>query len=499
MTETKVNPSTALFESLSPPTQAFIGGDLVDAASGKTFDTLNPGTGEVLAQVADCDREDVDRAVIAARQAFESGPWSTMAPKDRKRMILRFADLVEAHTQELASIETLEAGKPIADTTDIDLPETIETLRWHGEAADKYYDQISPSGPGVVSMIVREPIGVVGAVLPWNFPLLMAAWKLGPLLATGNTCVLKPAEQTSMSTVRLAELAGEAGIPPGVVNVVTGFGETTGEPLGRHSDVDCAAFTGSTEVGRKFLHYAADSNLKRVLLECGGKNPFVVMADADDLDSVAEHLCTSIYWNAGQNCSSNSRLIVHESLRDELMEIVDRRTGEWVVGDPLDPSTRIGAIIEPAHMDKILGDIAVAADEGATLIRGGNQVGQDRGGWFIEPTIFGDVTADMKLARDEVFGPVLAVSTFRNPEDGVALANRTDYGLAASIFTSDVRTAHLASRQIRAGTVTVNCYGEGDAATPFGGFKLSGFSSRDNGLASHEQYTEQKTIWIDLA
>lgn len=494
----KLSAAAKLAASLTLPTNPYIGGRFVEAKSGKTFATINPATGEELAQIADCAAVDVDLAVAAARRAFE-GPWGRMSAADRKRLIMRFATLVEAHATELATIETLEGGKPIADTGDIDLPETINTLRWHAEAADKVNDQLTPSGPGVVSMIVREPIGVVGAVLPWNFPLMMAAWKLGPILATGNTCVLKPAEQTSMSTLRLAELATEAGIPDGVVNVVTGFGKTAGEPLGRHPDVDAVAFTGSTDTGREFLRYSADSNLKRVLLECGGKNPFVVMADADDLNAVADHAATSIWWNAGQNCSSNSRLIVHRSVKDELMALLLEKAMEWTVGDPLDPGTKVGAMIEPAHMKKVMANISAGRKDGASCVLGGNQVLKESGGLFVEPTIFDGVTSGMRLATEEIFGPVLSVIEFAQPEEGIAIANDTAYGLAASVFTSDLRTAHLAARAINAGTVTVNTYGEGDASTPFGGFKLSGFGGRDNGLAAHDQYTEMKTIWIDLA
>ncbi len=489
----------ALAASVTLPTRAVIGGRSVEAAAGGTFATTNPATGEHLADVAECLADDVDRAVAAARNALTSGPWGQMPPAERKRLMLRFAALIEAHSDELAVLETLESGKPIFDTSTIDLPETVATLRWHAEATDKLYDQLSPSGRGNVGMIVREPIGVVGAVLPWNFPLMMAAWKIGPALAAGNTMVLKPAEQTSMATIRLAELAIEAGIPDGVLNVVPGFGETTGAAIGKHPDVNCVAFTGSTEVGRMFLRYSADSNLKRVLLECGGKNPMVVMADADDLDKVAEHACESIFWNAGQNCSSNSRLIVHRSLVDEVLERIDEALHAWVVGDPLDPETRVGAIIEPGHMEKILSNITIAREEGAVVRTGGTQVRADSGGCYVAPTILEGVTQDMRVAREEVFGPVLAVSVFDHADEAIALANDTEYGLAASIFTSDVRTAHLAGRMINAGTVTVNCYGEGDITTPFGGFGLSGFGGRDNGIAAHEQYTELKTVWIDLS
>ncbi|MGI9606946.1 MAG: aldehyde dehydrogenase [Acidimicrobiales bacterium] len=486
-----------LAASLHLPTKAMIGGRPAEAASGKTFATINPATGEEIAQVADCGAEDVDRAVAAARAAFD-GPWGRMSPGDRKRLLLRFATLIESHATELATIETIEGGKPIDDTANIDLVETIDVIRWHAEAADKLNDELTPSGPGVVSMVVREPIGVVGCVLPWNFPLLMAAWKLGPILATGNTCVLKPAEQTSITTLRIAELATEAGIPDGVINVTPGFGPTAGEPLGRHMDVDALAFTGSTETGRRFLNYSAESNLKRVLLECGGKNPFVVMHDADDLDAIADHAATSIYWNGGQNCSSNSRLVVHRSVKDELLALLLEKSRDWVVGDPLDPNTKIGAMIEGDHLAKVLDNIESGRSDGADCVLGGSRVRQDSGGFFVEPTVFDNVKPGMRLATEEVFGPVLSVIDFAQPEEGIAIANDTAYGLAASVFTSDLRTAHLAARAIRAGTVTVNTYGEGDVATPFGGFGLSGFGGRDKSLHAHAQYTELKTVWIDL-
>lgn len=492
-----LSPAAKLAKSIHMPTNAMIGGRSVPAASGKTFTTSNPATGEPLAEIADCGAIDVDRAVSAARSAFH-GPWSRLTPGERKRLMQRFATLIEAHATELATIETLEGGKPITDTANIDIADTIATIRWHAEAADKINDQLTPAGMGIVSMVVREPIGVVGVVLPWNFPLMMAAWKLGPILATGNTCVLKPAEQTSITTLRLAELATEAGIPDGVINVVPGFGPAVGEPLGRHHDVDAVAFTGSTETGRRFLNYSAESNLKRVLLECGGKNPFVVMHDADDLDAIADHATNAIYWNGGQNCSSNSRLIVHRSLKDELLGLILEKSREWTVGDPLDPETRIGAMIEPEHLEKVLDNINSGHVEGADCVLGGNQVRLASGGYFVEPTIFDNVTPQMRLAREEIFGPVLSVITFDQPEEAIQIANDTEYGLAASVFTSDLRTAHLAARAIRAGTVTVNSYGEGDVATPFGGFGLSGFGGRDKSLHAHDQYTELKTIWIDL-
>ncbi len=488
----------ALAATLKPSTGAVIAGRTVPAADGSTFPTYNPATGTELARVAQGSGEDVKRAVAAARAAFDTGPWPRMSPAARRGLLKRFALMVDANAEELAVLESLEGGKPIADTATIDVPETVECLMWHAELADKVYDQASPSGPGVVSTIVREPIGVVGAVLPWNFPLMMAAWKIGPALAAGNTMVLKPAEQTSLTTIRLAELATEAGLPDGVLNVVPGFGETAGMALGLDHGVDCVAFTGSTEVGRQFLRYSADSNLKRVLLECGGKNPMLVLADADDLDGVAAAACESIFWNAGQNCSSNSRLLLHASIAEEVLSRINEAMHEWVLGDPLDPETKVGAIIEPAHLDKVLGCIDQARADGGQVRTGGRRTREDSGGWFVEPTIIDGVTPDMAISREEVFGPVLAVTRFDHADEGLAMANDTDYGLHASVFTNDLRSAHLAARRLRAGTVSVNCYSEGDATTPFGGYGLSGFGGRDNGVQAHEQYTETKTIWIDL-
>ena len=334
---------------------------------------------------------------------------------------------------------------------------------------------------------------------PGNFPAMMAAWKLGPILASGNSAILKPAEQTSLSTIRLGELAAEAGIPDGVVNVLPGFGEVVGEAIGLHNGIDCVGFTGSTETGRLFLKYAADSNLKRILLECGGKNPLVVMSDAEDLDTVADHAMTSIFWNMGENCSSNSRLIVQADLKEALLERMLERVSDWVVGDPLEAATRVGPLIEETHMKKVLENISAAEREGGKLIHGGNRVLENTGGFFVEPTIFSGVEPHMRLSREEVFGPVLAVTAFNTPEEGIALANNTDYGLSASIFTGSNKTALNAARAIRAGTISVNCYGEGDATTPFGGYKLSGFGGRDKSLAAHDQYCETKTVWIDLS
>lgn len=481
------------------PTHAFINGRAAKVASGDTFDTLNPSNGQVLAKIAKGGAADVDAAVASARAAFDTGPWPRLSPAERKDILIRFAGLIDVHKDELALLEALEAGKPITDCTEIDVPETAASIRWHAEAADKLYDHVAPTSRGIRAIVQREPVGVVGVILPWNFPLLMAAWKLGPILATGNTCVLKPAEQTSMSTIRLAELATEAGIPDGVINVVPGLGPDVGAPIGLHNDVDCVGFTGSTATGRLFLEYAAKSNLKRVLLECGGKNPMVVMPDFDDLERVAEHACSAIFWNMGENCSSNSRLLVHKTLEEPLTELILEKTRDWVVGDATDPKTRIGPMVEQAHLDKVLSHIEAARKSDAKLLRGGNRVLTETGGYFVAPTIFGGVAAGDDLYVQEVFGPVLAITSFDKPEDGIRLANDTEYGLAASVFTNDTRTAHNASNAIRAGTVTVNCFGEGDNTTPFGGYGLSGFGGRDKSIWAHDQYCEQKTIWMDLS
>ncbi|TWT79142.1 Aldehyde dehydrogenase PuuC [Planctomycetes bacterium CA13] len=488
----------AIAGGLTYRTEAFIGGQFVGSASGEVFATENPATGQRLAQIAACDQEDVDRAVASARAAFESGVWASQSPSDRKATLLKFADLIEGNATELAVLDALEAGKPITDCLEIDIPETIGCIRWHAEAVDKLYDQVSPTGPEHLGLIVREPIGVVGAVVPWNFPALMAVWKLGPALASGNSVLLKPAEQTSLSALRLAELAAEAGLPDGVLNVVPGFGETAGAAIGRHMDVDMVAFTGSTEVGRYFLQYAAESNLKRITLECGGKSPQVVMADVADLDSVAENAVNAAFWNMGENCSCGSRLIVHRDVRDALLEKIVAQTRAWTVGDPLDPATKIGSMIERPHMEKVLSHIRAGQSEGAKVVLGGNQTCQDSGGYFVEATIFDDVNNDMSIAREEIFGPVLSTITFDDVDDAIRIANDTSYGLAASLYTDNVHTAHRVARQLKAGNVSVNCYSEGDMSTPFGGYKESGFGGRDNGIHAHDQYTETKTIWMQL-
>lgn len=479
-------------------TDAFIDGAFRPAFSGARFVTENPATGRPLAEIAAGDAADVDLAVQAARRAFDDGRWSRRSPTERKVVLLRFADLLEANLEELALLESLEAGKPISDCRDVDLPETINTFRWYAEATDKIFDSVAPTGHDSLGLIVREPIGVVGAVLPWNFPILMAAWKAAPALAAGNSLIIKPAELTSLSTIRLAELAAEAGIPAGVLNVVPGLGETAGQALGRHMGVDMVSFTGSTEVGRYFLKYSAESNLKQITLECGGKSPQIVMADPPDLDLVAADVLVAAFTNMGENCSSGSRLIVHQAVREALVERLIGKLGAWVVGDPLDPATRVGPMIEQAHLDKVLDYIEAGRADGARLVAGGGRTLEETGGYFVAPTIFDGVGNDMQIAREEIFGPVLSTITFETEDEAIALANATSYGLAASLYTTNIDTAFRVGRAIRAGTVSVNSYSEGDITTPFGGYKESGFGGRDKGLEALEQYTEKKTLWITL-
>ena len=477
--------------------QAFIDGEYADAASGETFACVSPVTGETIAQVAAGDAADVDRAVAGARAAFESGAWSRLAPKKRKKALMRFAGLMRDHADELAVLETIDMGKPIRDAKNVDVPLAAECISYYGEAIDKVYDEVAPSDPSAVVMVLREPLGVVGAVVPWNFPTLMACWKLGPALATGNSVVLKPAEQSPLTALRLGELAVEAGIPAGVLQVVPGFGETAGQALGRHADVDMIAFTGSTEVGKLFLRYSGESNMKRVALECGGKSPHIVTASCGDLDAAATAVAWGVFFNQGEVCNAGSRLLVHESVKDELLERVVKVAARIQPGDPLDPKTRMGAIVDSTQLDRVLGYIEKGKSEGAELHMGGGRVREETGGYYVEPTIFDAVSNEMTIAREEIFGPVLSTISFSELDDAITIANDTIYGLAAAIWTDDVNTAHAAARRLRAGVVWVNTFDAGDITAPFGGFKQSGFG-RDKSIHALDKFTDLKTVWIQL-
>ncbi|MEM7318154.1 MAG: aldehyde dehydrogenase, partial [Pseudomonadota bacterium] len=462
---------------LDLPTGVFIDGTSRPAISGKTFETVNPASGEKLTDIAACGAQDVDLAVEKAREAFDDGRWSRLHPSERKDALIRLCKLMTRNARELAVMESIDSGKTIYDCETVDIPETIHCLKWHAEAIDKIYDQVSPASDDHIAMVVREPIGVVGLVLPWNFPLLMLAWKIGPALAAGCSLVVKPAAETTLTALRVAELANEAGLPRGVLNIVPGGGSDVGEPIGRHMDIDMVSFTGSTVTGKRFLTYSAESNAKDIVLEMGGKNPAIVMDDAENLDRVASHVVNGAFWNMGENCSASSRLIVHKDVKAELLDRIAHHSKEWNVGDPLDPETRLGALVSTAHFDKVRGYL----DKAESVVFGGKA---ESG--FVEATVVEVPDNTGVLAREEIFGPVLSVIEVSGFDEAIAIANDTDYGLCASIFTANAKRAIRGARALRAGTVTVNSFGEGDISTPFGGYKQSGFGGRDNSVHAHD-------------
>lgn len=483
----------AIADTLTPNGNAFIDGKFCAAADGDTFESINPANNQVLARVAHCKAADVDRAVTAARRVFDAGTWSRAEPEERKEVLLKVAALVREHAHELAVLESLDTGKTINDCLEEVGGEVPKFFQWYAELADKTFGKIAPTGPGALALITREPAGVAGAVLPWNFPLVMAAWKIAPSLAVGCSAVIKPAEQTPLSTIRLAELMQEAGVPDGVINVVPGFGETTGKAIGLHNDIDTVSFTGSTEVGRMFMRYSGDSNLKGVGLEMGGKSPFIVLENAAINDDLIEHAAMSAFWNGGQNCSANMRQLIAASRVEEFTARIIDRVKSFKLGDPLDPATDIGSMITKDHKELVMRYIQSGVDEGAQKVMGGNS---DMPGHFIEPTVFQNVTPEMKIAREEIFGPVLGIMPVQSAEEALAIARDTDYGLHATVFTQDIDQAIHMARALPCGTVSVNGFSEGDIKTPFGGYKQSGSMARDNGIEALEQYLQTKTIWI---
>ena len=477
--------------------RSVINGKRVNARSGETFACISPVDGRQLTEVARCAAADVDDAVGAARSAFEDGRWRHLSPAQRKKVMVRFADLVLAHGDRLALTETLDMGKPVQYARSVDVNSAANCLRWYGEAADKIYDEIAPTPRTALALITREPVGVVGVIVPWNYPMIMACWKIAPALAAGNSVVLKPSEKSPLTALLLADLALEAGVPDGVFNVVTGMGPEAGSPLALHMDVDCIAFTGSTRVGKQIHVMAGQSNLKRAWTELGGKSPNIVFADCPNLDRAVEAAVGSIFFNQGESCNAPSRLYVEASIKEAFLERALALVPSYAPADPTLPGTVMGAIVDRVQMESVLGFIESGKSEGAKLLAGGEQALVSTGGCYIQPTIFDGVRADMKIAREEIFGPVLSVLSFTDTADVVRQANASVYGLQAGVWTSDLNKAHGVARALRAGTVHVNQYDEDDITVPFGGFKQSGVG-RDKSLHAFDKYTETKTTWIRI-
>ncbi|KUJ83727.1 aldehyde dehydrogenase PuuC [Microbulbifer flavimaris] len=502
MSEQNKTPQTlqewqAMAESLQIEGRAFINGEYVDALSGETRATRSPADGRELAQIASCGPEDAELAVKVARKTFESGVWSHMPPMERKKVMVRFAELIEANRDEIALLESLDAGKPISDTMNVDVPGAVTTIRWSGEAVDKIYDEVAPTGPDELALVQRMPLGVVAAIVPWNFPLSTTCWKLGPALATGNSVILKPASNTPLTALKLAGLAKEAGLPDGVLNVLPGPGSSLGKALGLHMDIDCLTFTGSTEVGKTLTEYSGQSNLKRTFLELGGKSPNIVFADAD-LDKAAEAAALAVFFNQGETCTAGTRLLVEKSIAGDFIEKVKKASERFKPGHPQDPNTVMGALIDRNQFDTVEHYVSKGKEEGAQLVCGGAASSAVEGGHYYEPTVFRGVNNDMTIAREEIFGPVLAVIEFETEEEALQIANDSIYGLAAGVWTHNISRAHRMARDLRAGSVWVNNYFGGDITVPFGGFKQSG-NGRDKSLHALDKYCELKSTWIDIS
>jgi gamma-glutamyl-gamma-aminobutyraldehyde dehydrogenase len=478
--------------------RAFIDGQWSEAASGKRFDCISPIDGRVLTTVAECGAEDVERAVRAARRAFDAGSWSNASPAQRKKKLQKLARLVEQHAIELALLESLDMGKPVGDALDVDVAASIRCIDWTAEAIDKVYDLVAPTGQDELGLVTHEPLGVVAAIVPWNFPLLMAAWKIAPALATGNSVLLKPSEKSPLSALRLAELVAEAGIPDGVFNVLPGFGPGCGEAMALHMDVDGLVFTGSTAVGKHLMQCAGRSNLKRAYMECGGKSPNIVFADAPDLRAAAVAAAGAIFYNQGEVCTAASRLLVERSIKDEFLALVLEAGRKMQPRHPFEPGAPMGAMVDEVQMQRVLGYIERGRAEGAKLALGGERVMAGSGGFYIEPTVFDEVAPGMSISREEIFGPVLSAIAFDDEDEALRIANDTTYGLAAGLWTQNLQRAHRVARKLRAGSVWVNYWDGGDMTAPFGGYKQSG-NGRDKSLQAFSKYTETKATWFNLS
>lgn len=494
---TQSNSWAARAADLRPDGRAVIDGQRVAAVDGQTFEKRSPIDNRLLGAVARGQAADVDAAVRAARAAFDDRRWAGKAPAVRKKILQRFADKILGAKEELALLETLDMGKPIQYSLSVDVPSTARCIAWYAEAVDKIYDEIAPTPDSALALITREAMGVIGAIVPWNYPMIMAAWKLGPALAAGNSVVLKPSEKSPYTACRLAELAIEAGIPPGVFNVVPGFGHEAGEALALHMDVDAIGFTGSTRVGRRMLDYSGRSNLKRVYNELGGKSAFLVFDDFKDLERAAKTVAGSMFFNQGESCNAPSRVLVHERVAEGFTALVAAEAPSYAPGNPLDTGTVLGALVDDTQMRTVLGYIDAGHAEGARCVAGGHQALAQTGGCYVEPTVFAGVSNGMKIAREEIFGPVMSILTFKTEEEAVALANNSSYGLQASVWSDGLNRAHRVARALRAGTVHVNQYDEDDITVPFGGYKQSG-NGRDKSLHAFDKYTELKTTWIRL-